>query len=128
MRQNYRTREGNAARRQLEFAIVLDQVKRRKEAFIARLSSHIIQRGTCLCYEATKDHKGYARLNFRHKGKHISIAVQRVFMILKLCKPIPLAHEAGHTEECEHRTCVRHLQLEHYADNAATYHSHRRAA
>lgn len=126
MRQEYRTRAGNEARRAKEFAVIVDQVKRRKEAFIKRLEANIVSVGDCLCYTGRKDHNGYPRLNFKYQGEHITITAARVFLILKLCGPIPLEHEAGHTEECQHRSCVKHLRLEHYTSNAATQHSHRR--
>jgi hypothetical protein len=117
---NGQTRDGNPARRKLEFAVVKDQLARRREKFIARLTSRLVRRGDCLCYEGTLDHKGYARMNFRYRGQHVSIHVHRLFLILKIGKPIPQGYESGHEKHCQHRTCVQHVSLEHYTSNAVT--------
>lgn len=114
------SRKGNPATRQLEFDVVMDQVKRRKEAFAARLTKHLRKRGECRVYDGTLDHKGYARLNIYYRGQHVTIHAHRLFLIMKIRKPIPLEYEAGHTEECNHRNCVVHVRLEHYKKNAAT--------
>lgn len=98
----------------------MDQVKRRKAAFIARLSARLRQAGACLLYDGTKDHKGYARFNVRYKGEVVSIGAHRGFLILSLGRPIRRGYEAGHSEICEHRACVAHLREEHYRTNAAT--------
>lgn len=113
-------RMGSKERRALEFAAIKDQVTRRKDGFMRRLQRNIEQIGECLCYKGSVDHKGYARLNIRYRGEHVSIHAHRLFLILKIKKPIPLGFEAGHLPECEHRTCVKHLRLEHYTSNAAT--------
>ena len=113
-------RAGNPARRQLEFDVVRDQTMRRKDAFVARLVSHLHARGECMVYEGTLDHKGYARLNFRYRGMNVTIHAHRVFLIMQIGKPIPLGYEAAHEKGCQHRTCVAHVRLEHYKKNAAT--------
>jgi hypothetical protein len=112
------SRLGSAERRLYEFYVVKDQVKRRKEDFQARLIRNLRRRGTCLVWKGTKDHKGYARMNFKFRGQHVTIHVHRVFMILMNCAPLPSGYEASHTQGCKHRTCVRHLQLQHYTENA----------
>lgn len=117
---NGQTREGVAERRALEYAVVRDQVKRRRDAFMARIYARLERDGDCLCFAGTLDHKGYARLNFRYNGQHVTIGAHRLFLILKIKKPIPLEYEAGHMPECNHRNCVKHLRLEHYKSNAAT--------
>lgn len=104
----------------------MDQITRRKAAFIDRLNGRLVQRGACLCYRATLDHKGYARINLSYKPdpsklrELISIGVHRLFLIMKLQRPIKRGFEAGHLPECNHRTCVAHLREEHYKTNAAT--------
>lgn len=113
-------RNGSARRRRLEFNAITDQVKRRKAAFIARLQRRLKQEGHCLIYTGTRDHKGYARLNVRYKGQHVSIGAHRAFLILQLGRPIRRGYEAGHSEICQHRACVAHLREEHYRSNAAT--------
>lgn len=97
----------------------MDQVKRRKAAFIARLQRRLRQAGHCLVYEGTKDHKGYPRLNLRYKGEHVSIGAHRVFLILQLGRPIKRGYHAGHAVICEHLACVAHLREEHYKVNSA---------
>lgn len=113
-------RNGSAARRRLEFNAIMDQVKRRKEAFTRRLQGRLREVGNCLVYDGTKDHKGYARLNIRYKGKLVTMHAQRLFLILRLGRPIKQGHEAGHLPECQHRACVLHLREEHYKSNART--------
>ena len=120
---NGQTRMGSARRRRLEFAVIQDQVKRRKAAFISRLEKRLRPDGDCLIYQGTLDHKGYARMNFRYQGGHVSIHVQRVALILQLGTPIPRGIEAGHLSECRSRCCIRHVRSEHYKENASTCHS-----
>ena len=114
------SRKGNKSRRELEFKAVMYQVKKNKTRFINRLQNRIVSVNECLIYKGTKDHKGYARLNLRYLGQHITIHAHRLFLILKIGKPIPLAMEAGHLPRCSSRCCVKHVQLEHYKKNAAT--------
>jgi hypothetical protein len=119
-------RNGSAKRRQLEFDAVMDQVRRRKEKFVARLNARLEQIGACLCYRGSLDQKGYARLNLSYwpspkkRREIVTIHAHRLFLIMKLQRPIKRSHEAGHLPECEHRTCVAHLHEEHYKSNAAT--------
>jgi hypothetical protein len=117
---NNQTRMGLARRRRLEFNAIQHQIRTRKDAFTKRLQGRIQPVNGCLCYRATLDHKGYARLNVRYKGKHVTIHAHRLFLILKLGRPIRRGYEAGHLPECEHRTCVLHLREEHYSSNAST--------
>ncbi len=114
------SRTGCPKRRMLEFRVVVDQVKRRKEEFIARLQRNLTAQGECLLYGGTLDHKGYARLNFRYRGRHVTIHAHRLFLILRQCAPLPKGFEAGHTKGCVSRTCVRHVELQHYRVNAHT--------
>lgn len=85
-----------------------------------RLSKHLRAIGDCKVYDGTLDHKGYARLNIYYQGRRVTIHSHRLFLIMKIRKPIPLSFEAGHSEECKHRNCVVHVRLEHYKKNAAT--------
>ena len=121
---NDQSRMGRAERRRLEFNVVTDQIARRREAFQQRLQRRIRPVGECFCFDGTLDHKGYARMNFRFKGEHVSIHAHRVFLIMKLGRPIRLGYEAGHLPACEHRTCVAHLREEHYKTNCLTNLSH----
>lgn len=113
-------RNGSAKRRRLEFNVIADQIARRKDAFMRRLQRRLRAVGDCLLYEGTKDHKGYARANFRYNGKLVTIGMHRAFLIMKLKRPIRRGYEAGHLPECQHRSCVKHLREEHYKTNAMT--------
>lgn len=124
---NDQSRMGLVRRRKLEFQAVMDNVIRRKDAFMQRLQRNLVKRGSCLCYRGTLDHKGYARLNLSHRHmyrgverKRVTIHAHRLFLILKLKRPIRRGYEAGHLSRCEHRTCVVHVREEHYRSNAAT--------
>lgn len=124
MRKRYhagQSRKGNPERRALEFAVIVNQVKRNKERFIRRLSRRLVKEGECYVFKGTRDGNGYARLNFRHVGgRHVTIHAQRVFLILATGAPIPEGYEAGHAKFCKNRACVRHVALEHYKSNAST--------
>ena len=115
-----RNRNGSAARRRLEFETILHHVRRDKAAFIRRLASRLrATENGCLLYEATKV-DGYPTITFRYAGRHIVMRVHRVFVILKHCAPIPLGYETAHTPDCTSRACVRHIELQHFSENAAT--------
>lgn len=109
-------RKGSASRRRLEFEVVHDQLTRRREAFTARLERWVRPAGECRIWigkpAASND---YRVISFKYKGKHVVIAVQRLFLIMKLGRPIRLGYEAGHT--CGDHTCVVHLEEQHYKDN-----------
>lgn len=123
---NVQDRNGSAKRRKLEYDAIMDNVKRRKAQFTARLQARLERVGECLCYKGTLDHKGYARLNVSYlrggKGpaQVVTIHAQRLFLILKLGRPLRRGYEAGHEERCSHRTCVLHVEEEHYKLNAMT--------
>lgn len=125
---NNQTRLGLARRRRLEFSAVAYNVKRDKDRFTARLQRNLVAVGDCLCYVGTLDHKGYARLNLSYphtyrgvRRKIVTIHAHRLFLIMKLGRPLRRGFEAGHLPECQHRTCVKHVDEEHYITNAATY-------
>lgn len=73
----------SADRRRYEFAILCDQVRRNKERFIRRLQGMVAVDGGCITFLGSKRNDGYGRLSFRYKGKHTTIDVQRVFLILQ---------------------------------------------
>ena len=114
------SRKGNPERRALEYAVIMDQIERRRAAFMERLSARVERRGDCMCYRGSLDHKGYAWITFKYQGRTVAIHAHRVFLLIKTRKPIPLEYEAGHTAECKHRTCVKHVELEHYKSNAVS--------
>lgn len=117
------TRNGKMTRRLMEFSVVRDQVKRRKNKFIEHLLRHLPKESDlagCLNFIGAISPDGYGSLSFRHKGEHVRIHVHRIFMILQLGKPIPVGHDAGHTSTCRSRSCVRHIELQHHKDNAVT--------
>lgn len=121
-----RRRKACPKRAQLEFAVVLDQVRRRKEAFIARLQSLVYADGPCILYKGAKNVNGYGRMNFRFKdhrrrtreASHVQIEAHRLFLILRLGTPIPTDREAGHYF-CHNEACVRHVELQTREQNLA---------
>lgn len=126
-RRTDQSRDGNPARRQLEFDVVRNQVKSNKARFIARLQRIVQPAGECLIATCTKDHNGYPRMNIWYQGRPHTIHVMRVFLLLKRREPIPLGQEAAHEDECQHpRVCVKHVRLQHYSKNANTYHKRRK--
>lgn len=112
------SREGVARRRKLEFDAVRDQLARRRAQFMARLKRRLEERDGCMCYRGTLDHKGYARLSVKFEGKHLSIHAHRLFLILKLGRPIRRGYEAAHS--CGVRPCVKHVSEVHYKINAVS--------
>lgn len=125
---NDQDRNGSAKRRRLEFAAVQQQLStpERRKRFIERLQRRLETRGDCLCYRGTLDHKGYARLNLSYKPHKnvprqiVTIGAHRLFLLLKLARPMKRGMESGHLPECQHRTCVKHVREEHYKSNART--------
>lgn len=101
-----------------EFEIIVDQVRRRKEAFIQRLSRNVmvVQRHMpepCQIWTGTSS-RYYGRITFRlvgmgnRKESHVQLDAHRVFLILKLGRPIADNMEAGHT--CGESLCMRHIE------------------
>jgi hypothetical protein len=125
---NDQDRNGNAKRRRLEFAAVEYQLSspKRRARFMERLKRRLEPRGSCLCYRGTLDHKGYPRLNLSYPvlgpRRIVTIHAPKMFLLIKLARPLKRGMECGHTPECEHRACVLHVQEEHYKSNAKTYH------
>lgn len=115
-----KTRRGKKSRRNLEFAVIRDQIERRSKAFYARLLRHLHRVGDCIVYNGSTVNCGYAAINFSYKGRHVQIHAHRVFLILKLGTPIPVGIDAGHEFGCPHRNCVLHVFAQPYEDNAVT--------
>lgn len=111
-------REGKIRRRKLEFQVVRDQIQRRGSAFYQRIRARLEQCGDCFVYRGSKNPNGYARVNFKYKGQHVGIDAHRLFLLLKLGRPIRLGFDAGHT--CGKRDCVLHIMEQHYTSNALT--------
>lgn len=112
-------RNGSAQRRKLEFNCVLRAVKKDKAAFTRRLQRRVeaLPDG-CVVYRATTS-DGYPGLTLRHNGEHLYIKAARVFLILKLARPIRIGHDAGHEEFCKRRDCVRHVFEQPTGDNCS---------
>lgn len=104
-----------------EYKIILDQVRRRKEAFIHRLASNLVTlpgplATPCRVWVRATHMNGYASVSIRLPGKrvrgenanHVKLLVHRLFLIMKLRRPIAEGMEAGHL--CGNRICVAHVQ------------------
>jgi hypothetical protein len=98
-------------RNQIEYEVIREQVIRNKERFIARLNRHLRRDGDCRLWTGCRDANGYSRVNFRYgptpKGNFL-IGVHRLFLILRLGRPIRRGTEAGHYA-CNHPLCVVHV-------------------
>lgn len=128
-------RRGVKERRHREFRAVVRAVKRDKARFIRRLQGLVTEGpivyldegpdgkpiGNCIRFLGAKTKDGYGRLNMMEKGgKHFQIYAHRLFLILRLGRPIRMDHDAGHMQGCPHRDCVRHVFEQHYAENCNT--------
>lgn len=91
------------------YDILVNQVRRRKDALIKRLERNIRWEGGCAIWTGAKNSHGYGRINFRVGSKHAQFTAHAVFMTLMLKAPIPDDKEIDHI--CNRRDCVRHLQL-----------------
>lgn len=108
--------ERRGARRLAEWAVIEDQLRRNREAFIARLQRLVRVDGDCRTWTGAPDANGYARLCFyvpgqRRRGRQprkFFIGVHRLFLMLALKRPINEGMEAGHYE-CHNRLCVKHV-------------------
>ena len=106
-----------------EFEIIVDQVKRRRDEFIARLQRRVSppvpnpELGTpCRFWLGQVTPNGYGRISFRLPGReHTNLYVHRLFLILRLCRPLAADREAGHL--CHNRLCVVHLEEQTRNDN-----------
>lgn len=110
----------------IEFAVIHDQITRRRDKFMLRLMGMVeVNKDSvpdengqhCIIWKGAKMRKGYGRINFWWNGEHVQILAHRLFLTLKLKHPIPEGYQAGHYH-CHDERCVRHLQLEETKDNA----------
>lgn len=117
-------RRGHPERRRAEFAAIVQQIKKNKPRFIRRLQGLIRADGDCLRFLGSHTKDGYGRMNVTYRSergtRHIQIYAHRLFLILGLCRPIKMDHDAGHQELCRHRDCVLHVFEQHYAANCNT--------
>jgi len=94
-------------------------IKRDKDGFINRLIRNTESNGECLIWTGAINHKngGYGTLQFRvpvprkrgEAGKVITIGAHRLFLMLRLCRPIREGYEAGHFQ-CHDRLCMVHVE------------------
>lgn len=107
----------SADRRRLEFRAIRAMVKRNREGFIRRLQGNVESQGGCVLWLGSIDRYGYGRMSVYYKKQRVLISVQRVFLILTLCRPIRVNHDAGHTNFCPHKHCVLHLFEQRSVEN-----------
>lgn len=106
--------------------LLIDQVRRRKEAFIHRLEQRIQMGGIpdgyttpCRFYNGASYH-GYPNLTFHLPGSNgdkYVVHAHRLFWVLANCQEIPKGMEPDHT--CQNRACIAHLNLVPMAENRA---------
>lgn len=96
-------------RNEQEWAVILDQIKRRKEQFIARLERNVRKDGDCYLWVGRGHSNGYGEINFRiGTNKTFCIGAHRLFLILKIQRPIADGMEAGHFH-CHNARCMKHV-------------------
>lgn len=139
-----KNRNGSARRRQLEFSVLVDQVRDRKADLIERLTRNVKMacgfdrcncseppmivpalpvgpllcsgQDACVVWTGAKGANGYGRINFWKRGHgHVAMRPHVVALILMLGRPIAKGHEAGHT--CGNRLCIRHVEEQRWEDN-----------
>lgn len=103
-----------------EFQIIQRELVGHKERFIARLTRNLRVRGACVIW--TGYHRGgklgneYPCMSFRIDGRSMPFSVHRIFLTLRLCRPINRFMEAGHYY-CHNSSCVRHVEEQTRAQN-----------
>lgn len=105
------------SRSELEFRIIMAQVANHKVRFTARLERNIRTEpgpmGTpCKIWTGASrggKYRGtYPSMNFRFEGKHTTVDVHRVFLIMTLGRPISDGMECGHL--CHNSKCCCHVE------------------
>lgn len=116
-----KSRRGSKRRREAEFKIVQWQCQNNPR-FAARLQGRLKRVNGCVLYDASLTSSGYARVTVwdAAKKKTDMIHAHRLFLILKLGRPIKLGYDSGHHPLCGHRNCVLHIEEQHYSENALT--------
>lgn len=103
----------------------MDQVARRKEAFAQRLIRNLEPRDGCMLWTGPVGGNGYGKMTVclpaprkrGERGLYFTFGVQRLFLMLRLRRPIGEGMEAGHTDGCPYRNCVLHLEEQTRRDN-----------
>ena len=92
-----------------EFDILKHMIGRDKERLITRLAGQLKWDGQCLLWGGATNWAGYGLVNFRSgvNNKHVQFKAHRLFLTLRLCRPIAKGMEAGHT--CGKSGCVVHV-------------------
>ena len=99
------------------------------ERLTSRLERKIIRDdGGCIFFRGAINNSGYAKLNFRHDGRHVQLYAHRLFWVLANGREIPSNRVLDHT--CQNRNCVNpaHLQLVAPETNARLVHTRARKA
>lgn len=105
-----------------EFLIVVDQVERNAERFIARLNRNIKRVGDCRLWQggsiSGRNGGNYRSTSFVYRGKQYMVYVHRLFLVMMLRHPIPKGYHVGHDHAiCKNSNCVFHLFLEESKQN-----------
>jgi len=101
----------------IEYDILVRQCKRNKERLIRRLGARLRRDGECMLWTgAPSKPNGYGKANFWQDGKITQVYVHRLFLTLRLCRPIAPDMEAGHYK-CFNRLCVVHVEEQTRAEN-----------
>lgn len=99
-------------------------VRKDKQGFIRRLQGLVRADGPCIRFLGAHTKDGYGRMSLMYRSeaglKRLQIYAHRLFLVLKLARPVKLEHDAGHEPDCPHRDCVLHVFEQHYALNCNT--------
>jgi len=99
-----------------EFEVIRHQVRKDRERLIRRLERHVALIDGHHVWTGRTEPNGYGRINFTHTGNvHVKIYTHRLFLILRLGRPITKGMEAGHT--CTNSLCVEHLEEQTHEQN-----------
>lgn len=97
------------------YDIISRQIRENEEGFTARLVRNTRWEDGCLIWTASRNSKGYGRMNFRHEGRHVQVLAHRVFWVLSNHMDVPIGQELDHT--CCNRACVLHLEAVDHPEN-----------
>lgn len=100
-----------------EYEVLSYHVKRDKEALIDRLNRNIEWVDECPIWRGPKNNRGYGLVNFRVKGRHVQLLAHRIFLTLKLKRPIANNMQAGHICPNYNQLCMMHLTEQTKTDN-----------
>lgn len=99
--------------------VIASKIATDREALTFRLARLVRKTETgCVEFLGAKNRDGYAKINFRHEGRHLQFYAHRVFYTLATGREIPRDKVLDH--KCRNRCCVNpaHMQVVSVRTNA----------